>query len=395
MAVRKLPDGRWRVDWRDPSQGGRIVSEYFGRGEDGRSAALEREHEIKIQKIKNRGLIQAYGPSFRELAQEYINARSIELSSKTRSEILRTLAVYALPIIGSLPINKITIANWTSIEKVLLRREVKAQTINKYFQYISRIFMWAVERGYLKDNPWRNRRTLRAHRPKIELITTEELARIMEAADDHLRWAIEVELNVGCRPGPSELFALKWDDFNYQTGAVRIYASKTDSYHTQYVSKDFLERLKARREFCRQENLRLARRRGQIEPECPYVISFHGEKVFRLNSAWESAKKKAGITRPIRFYDLRHYYITHALAGGADILDLAHRVGHKDATMIVTVYAHLVEALQSKKPLFVPPPDLQKARTNGAEFAPNGGHNTFFMPKLLVKNVGQIGDTPN
>ncbi|MCX5818417.1 MAG: site-specific integrase [Deltaproteobacteria bacterium] len=379
MSVNKTKDGRWRATWRDPNQGGRVVSEYFGHGLADKQAAAERDLEIKLEKKRRPVQPRDIGVlTFEELAQTYINARHVELSPKTVAEILRTAARYALPVIGSKPITRISMAHWSEIEKAMIARNVTARTINKYFQYFSRMFGWAVERDYLKDSPWARRKPLRIkNRFQVELLTHEEFQKIIQAADDHLRWALEVELNTGVRPGPTELFTLRWDDFDYETGAVRIYSSKTDSYHTQYVAGEFLERLKEQRARIRAEDIRLAKRRGEIRPECPYVISFRGEPVRQLAKAWKAAKTEAGITRRIRLYDIRHYFITHALASGADILDLAHRVGHKNANMIVNVYSHLVTEMQTKKPLSLPKHNFKKASPEAS------------APNLLVKSVGQ------
>ena len=68
---------------------------------------------------------------------------------------------------------------------------------------------------------------------------------------------------------------------------------------------------------------------------------------------WE-AELGAEIKRQFRLYDIRHFYITYALANGADIHDLASRVGHKNINMIINVYTHLVEEMKSKAPFKIP-----------------------------------------
>jgi integrase len=68
---------------------------------------------------------------------------------------------------------------------------------------------------------------------------------------------------------------------------------------------------------------------------------------------WQG-QKKAGITRRIRLYDIRHLHISYALGTGADIMDLAERVGHVNAAMIINVYAHLAKDLQKNKPHALP-----------------------------------------
>lgn len=365
MSVGQKKDGRWYCAYRDLNLGGKTVFEYFGHSEADRKDAVERDLQIKLEKNRRQvepGDIGVF--TFARLAQTYIDVRHVELSQKTVAGILLAVDFYAAPVIGSKPITRITMAHWSEIEKTMIARGITARSINKYFQYLSGIFNWAVEREYLKNSPWTRRKPLRIkNRFQVDLLTPEELQRILAAADDHLRWALEVELNTGVRPGETELFALKWGDFDYETGALRVATSKTASHnpvHTQYVSMEFLERVKERRAEVRAEDLRLTKRRGAIRPECPYVISFRGAPVRQLANAWKAAKKKAGITRRVRLYDIRHFFITHALAGGAPLLDLAHRVGHKDANMIVNVYAHLVEEMETKKPFVMPKIDCTR-----------------------------------
>lgn len=385
MSSGKKNDGRWYCAWWDPARARRVF-EYFGRGAEAEKAARLRDLEIKRIRIEQpRKPLYGCAVSFRTLAQEYINARQVEISSKTIAGIIQTAELYALPVIGDLPANRVSMADWTKIEKTMIDRKVNARTINKYFQYLSKIFDWGIDREYIKEHPWTRRKPLRMKdKLRIELITPDEIQRILDAADDHLRWAIEVEYNTGVRPGPTELFALTWDDFDYETGALTVFSSKTGTSYTQYVSMEFLDRLKERRAKVRAEDLRLAKRRGEIRPECPHVISFRGEPVRQLANAWVSAKKRAGIARRIRLYDLRHFYITYALASGADLLDLAHRVGHKDANMIVNVYAHLVDEMRRKEAFNLPKIDFK------ANVVPG-----FVAKNCCQKEISRKGEAAN
>ncbi|MBI4620835.1 MAG: hypothetical protein HY739_11885 [Desulfobacterales bacterium] len=67
-----------------------------------------------------------------------------------------------------------------------------------------------------------------------------------------------------------------------------------------------------------------------------------------------SGNHSAGVRSDIRLYDIRHFYITYALANCASILELAERVGHVDATMIIKVYAHPPDELKTKQACEIP-----------------------------------------
>lgn len=366
MSVGKKKDGRWYCAWRNPAQGNRIVYEYYGRGEDARTEAVERDLQLKMD--KNRRDLRpadANSSTFRDLCQDYINARQVDLAPKTRSETLYIVARYALPVIGATPIRRLTMAHWSEIEKRMIARKVKPQTINKYFLSISGILAWAVARDRLQNHPWARRKPLRARVPEIALFTLEEFRSLLEAAEEPLAWAMEVAYHTGVRTGPSELYRLRWDDFDFETGALHVFSPKTGHSHTQYVSPAFLDRLQEKRDQA---------------GDCEWVISRAGQPIRReLWRELQRAKEKAGIPakRRIRLYDIRHFHITYALAGGADLLNLAHRVGHKNADMIVRVYAHLADEIKKKEAFRLP------------ELSPEKTKKGIGQTNLLAKNVSQ------
>jgi len=365
---------------------GKQIWEPFGKGTKALLNARERDLEIARKKQHSPALISANDLSFISLFNSYIQKRDIELSGNTIDQIYNTVTVYADPVIGKKQVRHINIDDWFAIQERMTERKISSRSINKYFQYLSKIITWGInniQELRSMPNPWSNRKPLRIQkRFKIDLITLEELQKIIEKAPDHLKWAIEVEYNTGMRPGRTELFNLKWEDIDFETGAVRIYASKTDSYHTQYVSAAFLERLKEKKAWYRQEAERLAKRRKETKPECPYVIQYHGERITsQVSKSWREAKQAAGIEKRIRLYDIRHFYITHALRNGANILDLAERVGHQGPEMITRVYAHLVNDMSPKTALPIP------------ELLPNGiNHAKAVLDQPVRSDEKEAGD---
>jgi integrase len=68
---------------------------------------------------------------------------------------------------------------------------------------------------------------------------------------------------------------------------------------------------------------------------------------------------RAGVG-PLRFHDLRHSVATALLDAGYDLAVVAGRLGHRDPTITLRVYAHALEQR-----------DRQAANTLGALFAPS------------------------
>jgi integrase len=63
-----------------------------------------------------------------------------------------------------------------------------------------------------------------------------------------------------------------------------------------------------------------------------------------MKHGWHDALKKAGITRRLRPYDLRHAFATYALEQTENIKVVADIMGHSNPNMIFLHYQHTREA---------------------------------------------------
>lgn len=66
------------------------------------------------------------------------------------------------------------------------------------------------------------------------------------------------------------------------------------------------------------------------------------QQPYRVNqTGWRSLRSKAGFPS-LRFHDLRHTHISHLLASGIDVHEVADRVGHGSTKMTLDRYGHFV-----------------------------------------------------
>ncbi|MFD4749187.1 tyrosine-type recombinase/integrase [Streptomyces rubiginosohelvolus] len=63
-----------------------------------------------------------------------------------------------------------------------------------------------------------------------------------------------------------------------------------------------------------------------------------------LDYHWAAAKKRAGITRRLNPYSLRHFFASNCLSKGIPITDVAEWMGHKNIQMTFRIYRHLMPA---------------------------------------------------
>jgi integrase len=78
-----------------------------------------------------------------------------------------------------------------------------------------------------------------------------------------------------------------------------------------------------------------------------HIIQYCGHPITRLQEAWRIAKEKAGITRRLRLYDLRHFFVTSAIEAGADYKTLSDIVGSSPETLR-RHYQHVSSAARVK-----------------------------------------------
>ena len=206
------------------------------------------------------------------------------------------------------------------------KRPRSQSCVNRYCDYLDAIFNFGIEMELISRNPMKGRKKAK-EKPRDVQVGVDDLRRIMEQAEPHVRWAMEVCFNLGTRPGPSELLALRWEHVDFEKSTVRIYATKTKSFRTVPVTTAFLERLRLMRG----------------SSESGYIIDYKGKPVTTIRRGFNTACDLAGIKVPVRMYDLRHLFATTMLANGADLAAVSKLMGHSTVKMTADVYYHYLE----------------------------------------------------
>lgn len=57
---------------------------------------------------------------------------------------------------------------------------------------------------------------------------------------------------------------------------------------------------------------------------------------------WGAVRKRAGLPEGTSTHDLRHRYTSVLLAAGESVVAIAERLGHENATLVLTTYGHLL-----------------------------------------------------
>ena len=202
---------------------------------------------------------------------------------------------------------------------------------------------------------------------QFEVLSVEEYKRIItfckeKAKEDYTLYiffvALSLELETGLRRG--ELAGLTWENVNLDENFIEIKGQlmyinghtyygepKTEKGKRQlYISDTVCDILRAYRFKQKQDFFYYqSKYYKNVFDGVAYDFVFvweHGEVVHPL---WYYKKLKkvlalCGITKNIRFHDLRHTNATMLLQSGIDIKTLQTRLGHADISTTLNVYVH-------------------------------------------------------
>lgn len=210
----------------------------------------------------------------------------------------------------------------------------------------------AVRWGWISFNPMPSVRPPAKPRPQPRPPTSEQMARIVEAAwTSSAEWGLYVWLSavLGARRG--EVVALQWEDVDLTAGVVRLdenyvrtndgmVLKDTKSHQMRRVSIDAptVELLRQHREDCAGQLALL----GVPLTDRTWVFSAQPDMgrprdPASLTRRYGRLVAKLGIDSMLK--ELRHYSATELLTAGVDLRTVAGRLGHGDGTTTLRHYA--------------------------------------------------------
>jgi len=323
MAYKRKGSSKWIVSYRVPGQK-EPEKEYF----NSKREAEAREFEIKAVKKINPGALApqpSSGITFRELAEAYQHSRP--LAATTLSADIYTCEAYPYPLFGNKIVEELTEDDMTAMVKVAVKRGHPGTAL-RVWERVRAIIRWGKRKKIITKNPVEDftvEKEKSRHTPMPPSV--EEIQAILAVSPPHLVRAIQLAFYLGVRPGASELFALTWEDFNLAEGWVRVQSADKGGLPWRDVPI-VGEAIPILTEWQAEDAAT-----GMARP-----IHYRGHPVSSVKKSWATAKEKAGITRRLRLYDLRHHFATALLEGGADPGIVAGMMGHTTTRMVQEVY---------------------------------------------------------
>ena len=332
MSVHQLPDGRWQVQHargKDPARPG-ATKKYFGRGPDAEqeAKAFNESLGLGVRTLQR-------SPTFVELANEYLAAKRHTVTASTLDDLRIRLPGVILPILGDLQTHEITAGR---LDRYVNERskKVKLTTIRRELTMVRAILRWSVRRKLIASYPAEFFSFPRADDARLQPPTQDEFDAILECSSPHLRRAMLISYHTGLRPG-KELLSLTWDAVDFAGKTLMVLSAEKGGIPTRMIPLNSTILAHLGRWYADDQNAGIR-----------YLVHFRGRPIDSFDRAWKMAKKRAGVTRRIRPYELRHRFTSDLLEAGADLKSVSELLGHKSTLMTTKVYQRTTSAMKRK-----------------------------------------------
>ncbi|MGD9751942.1 MAG: tyrosine-type recombinase/integrase [Acidimicrobiia bacterium] len=310
-----------------------------------------------------RGLTARTVATVGDLLDAWFEFAERDLSPKTAMETRRVIDGRLRPALGTVPLAKLRTADIDRFYRHLLRpgggRRVDTlspATVRRAHGILRRALQQGVRWEWIGSNPAAAASPPRVPHRAPTVPAAAELRRILDAAREanpDLAMFVLVAAATGARR--SELVGLRWTAVDLEhrrvtidqaivTGVDGLIEKDTKTHSARRVALDATTAGALAEHRGRQEE-RATQVGVRLQPDA-FVFSWDplGAEPWRPESVSRSFRllcTNLGLT-DVRLHDLRHYVATQLLAAGVDVRTVAGRLGHRNPSTTLNVYAHFV-----------------------------------------------------
>lgn len=334
-----LDRGSWFCKWREA---GKERRKYFGPGDIARHQAQLFDDEQKRQRGK---LSIAPGLTVAEICQAYHNQHPVQ-SSTQQSDFYRLDRVI-IPMLGALQAETMTSQQLHEYVRQRTSAGRKTRTIAREIDLLRSALNWAISQDppLIIRNPVAKFRVPGGKDSDVPAPPTmEELSRVLRQSPPHLVRALCLEWSLGLRPG-GEVSRIRWSDVDLEGKKIRIVSARKGGPAIRYVPIPDGENRHLQRDLLAWRAEDAAAIDAGMDLGAVPLVHYKLKPAACLKRSWATAKRKAGITRRMRLYDLRHAMATYALEAGADLKAVSEVLGHSRADTTLRFYQHVLKEM--------------------------------------------------
>lgn len=280
--------------------------------------------------------------TFRQYVDTYYWPTTQHLEVSTRAGYRYYLDKHFLPYFGDLPMRTITPTLVQSWVNEVSAGKLAARSVVKYHAVLHKIFSRAVIDRIVPTNPCSHSELPKVVRQPKRIITVEQFEAILSHIPKRYRTMVLLAIETGLRWG--ELVALRPRDINFTDHVVTVRrtiveVSKKNSptgercFVKEYPKDDEQRQVHIDKSTCVQ--LREHMLECGVRDDDLLFTSGAGTMLSRntfRTKFWSPAVTKAKLKQKVTFHNLRAAHASWLLAGGADIVVVQERLGHRQIT---------------------------------------------------------------
>ena len=262
------------------------------------------------------------------------------LTIKSYSEDLASVLEYFRDFASGIPaVEAVSVADLRGYVAYMHECNYSRSTMARRLACLRSFFRYCCREQLTSTNPAKALRTPRAGRRLPHFLSTEQVARLLEAppANDPMglrdRAILETLYSAGLRV--AELASLNTDDWDRDAGIVRVVGKGRKERVApigQYASRALTLWLEVR----------------SPDPTAPTIqqkamfLNKHGRRLTTrsVGRMLEKYIRETGLDKMTTPHTLRHSFATHLLDGGADLRSVQELLGHKSLTT-TQIYTHV------------------------------------------------------
>lgn len=337
-------DGRWEGRFpKGRKQNGRIRYGYvYGK------SYTEVKTKLYPLRIQYQSLQQIQGTSaetVEEWATQWFYEVQDEVKPSTFSSYYYKLTKYIFPLIGTVPLNELSLdVGKAALKK--LNEGLANSTLHVIFRILNKCLNHAKKMGKINGNPFSELKLPKTKQHKIHALSMNEQKKMMRIATKEKKgYGIPTLLAMysGMRIG--EIAALRWEDIDFDANLIyvhhtyqRIPAISTQK-KTQLIMADSKTEASLR-VIPISKTLKKMLTKHQKGAKGSFVFSTNGHpcEPRLLTYHFHRIREKAELVQ-IHFHQLRHTFATRCLEAKNDVLSVSALLGHASTKMTLDTYA--------------------------------------------------------
>ncbi len=280
-----------------------------------------------------------------------------KLTRRTLNDYEGVLTRYVFPAVGKKKLTKLTPIEVQGLYSTMLAPKERnglgltPRTVINTHRVLSGALKQAVKWRMLTQNVCQYVDLPKQQKKEMLALSQDEAGRLLEAARGsrfHVLFA--VMLGTGLRPG--EALALMWKDFNPARATLTVQRAleTVGGKHNFKTPKT----PKSRR------TIKLPANLVALLLEHQAAQPFRSDLIFPslndtplnernvVNRHFKPALEAAGLSKTVRFYDLRHTHATLLLKAGVHPKIVSERLGHSSITLTLDTYSHVLPGMQDE-----------------------------------------------